>query len=228
MRLVLLSLLALLTISAAPSSAPAAPMGSPYLDGNPQETVAAAFSTPYGELLLKEFAVNLGDTADQGCLAANGLTKATLAAPARAILLRVGVQMYQRTAALVDPAFFKAKLDDLKGTGAHDELTRLADDPDVRAFNELARPRSLANAANVILENMDRYLVLRRITLKRPLSPLATGNQVLIDADPSDDIEDQLDDLVKDKDSPALNRYPRHHGCDRGSVQTEPRPEGGG
>jgi hypothetical protein len=207
MRLVFLSLLAAVAIAATSPSTFAAPLASPYLNPNPQETVEAAFSAPYGELLLKEFTSNLGDSADQGCLASKGLTKATLAAPARAILVRMGVQLYQKTTALMDPTVFKAKLDGLKGAGAHDELTRLLDDPDVRAFNELARPRSLANAANVILENMDRYLIVRRITLKRPLSPLATGNQALIDADPSDDIEDQLDDLVKDKDSPALNRY---------------------
>jgi hypothetical protein len=212
MRLILLSLVAVAIAVAPPQSALAGPQPKAvtslsYLDVDPDEAVNAAFSAPYGLLLVAEAATVLGDSADAACLTAKRIEKAA-AESARAILLRVGAQMVRKIAGAVDQAAFKAKFAARKGAKAEADLARLSSNPDVRAYLALARPAKLAAVANLVIENFERYALLQRIKLVRPIHPLAGGrNTALLEADPSEDPYDKVDAFVAKNKSAALKRY---------------------
>src|SRR5262245_44484002 len=124
MRLAAVSLLAALTMALPQVSLAQTPLPPHYFDKNPEETARAAFSAPYGALLVAEFGSILGDSADQACLAAKGLRKDVIAGRAHDILVHMAAQMSRTVAGVVNREVFKAKFDALQGVGASDELVR--------------------------------------------------------------------------------------------------------
>ena len=174
MRLLLLSLLVALIAVQAPRSASAQPQGTvplTYLEAEPEQLVEAAFSTPFGKLLIAEFAAAVADSADAACLKAKGLETSALEGRARVITIRHGVQLVGKYLSTVDRTAFTANLASRMGAGAEAELARLRDNPDVRAYLELAMPIRHAATALAVAETLGRNLLILKIKLSRRFDP---------------------------------------------------------
>jgi hypothetical protein len=87
------------------------------------------------------------------------------------------------------------------------ELERLRADPDVKKVIELGQPMAAAGVINQVTENIDRVALLAGIKFKRRLSPLSTGNQEFLNADPTEKSLDQVDKFMQARKSEALKRY---------------------
>jgi hypothetical protein len=208
MRPILLALLAALIAVQMPQSAPAqVTVSLSYIENDPAKLVEAAFSAPYGRLLIAEFAAVLTESADPACLKSRSLQASALAERARSIVLRQGAELVKKFASAVDRAALKTAFASRMGAGADAELAKLRNNPDVRAFLELAAPARDAATANAVVETLDRNMLVLKFKVSRRFDPMATGNQKLLGADPSDSIGDKLDALVKSGKSTALARF---------------------
>jgi hypothetical protein len=212
MRLFVLTVVAALTAAGALRSAAAEPHSKPslplyYLDIDAEGFAAAAFSEPYGRLLVAEFAAVLDESAALGCLKQKGVEKDQLAERARNILLQRGAGLLKKLAGTIDRAAFTAKLTESEGPDALAELSEIRDKPDVRTFDALSRPTFLAEAADLIVENVDRYALIRRIKLLSKVSPYGSGKQALLDADPTDKSVEALSEFMRTTRSAAIDRY---------------------
>jgi hypothetical protein len=208
MRFMLLSLMAALIAVQWPRPAPAQPtVPFIYLEGEPGELVEDAFSAPFGRLLIAEFAAAIADSADAACLKANGIETAALEERARTIVVRHGAQFIRGYLSAVDRAAFKASLTKRMGAGAEAELIKLRKDPDVRTYLELATPVRQGETALAVVETLGRNLLILKIKLSRRFDPIASGNQKLLDADPSNLMFDKLNALLASSKSAGLTRY---------------------
>lgn len=210
MRLFLLSLMTALIAVQSPRSALAQSqvvVPLTYLKIEPAQLVETAFSTPYGRLLIAEFATVLAESADAACLQNNGIEKSGLEGRARAITLRQGTQFLRKFQAMIDQAALKAAFAARMGAGAEAELANLRNNPDLGHFLDLTALAQEAGTANAVIEMLDRNILVLRIKIARSFHPMATGNKKLLDADPSDAINDKLDDLATGGKSAALARY---------------------
>jgi hypothetical protein len=210
MRLILLSLTAALIAVQAPRSAPAQPQVSVplvYLEIEPEQLAETAFSILYGRMIIAEFAAVVAESADAACLKTNGIEKSALEGRARAITIRHGAQQIRKYASAVDRAAFKSSLASSMGAGSEAELSKLRENNDVRAFMALAAPARDAAIVNTVTETLDRNILILKFKLSRRFNPLATGDIKLLNADPSDAIQDKLEALVAANKSAALTRY---------------------
>ena len=213
MRPFLLSLLVMLSVATVPRSAIAQsnPRGGPlplsFLDIVPAEFVATAFAQPYGRALVKEFAAILRDSANPKCLKTKGITKEQLSNQARAILLRRGTYLLKRLIGTIDRSAFKTYAPARIGRDGLAEIKRLQSNRNVRAYLGVEKPALLAYVASYIVENVDRYAIIWRINLVRGINPYSSGNQSLIDLDPTEKTEAKLKEMVANDKSGALERY---------------------
>jgi hypothetical protein len=210
MRFLLVSLMAALIAVQAPRSASAqAPMNAwGYLDADPDQLVTAAFSTPYGRLLIAEFAAVVAESADATCLKAKGIETSALADRVRAIVLRHGAQFVRNNASAIDRAAFKTNIASRMGAGAEAELAKLRNNnPEVRKLIEMHAPAREAAVVNGVIEAVERRIRVLNFKLRRSFNPLATGDMRLIDADPSDAVLGKLEAFLVDSKSAALTRY---------------------
>jgi hypothetical protein len=208
MRLVLLSLMAALIVADTARAAPADPqLPLVYLEAPPEQLVEAAFSAPFGKLLVAQLAIAIGADADAACLQAKGIDKAALGDRARAIMVRNGAQSLRKYLSTVDQSAFKARFAESMGPDAEAELTRLRSDKDVRAFLELGAPaRDAAIALNVV-ETFGRIVMLLKINLSRRFDPISSGDAALLGADPTESTSAKVEAFVQSSTSPALTRY---------------------
>jgi hypothetical protein len=210
MRLLVFSLLTALTTLTAPAVAePQAKVALPlyYLGINAEGFAEAVFAEPYGRRLVAEFAAVLGESGTAECLKSRGIEKDQLAERARAILLRQGAQLLGKFAATIDMTAFTEKLAASEGADAAAELTKLRENRDVHTFDEISRPALLAEAADIIVENLDRYALLLRIRLARPVSPFGSGDKALLDANPTEKSVEALGEFMTKTRSAAVDRY---------------------
>jgi hypothetical protein len=149
----------------------------------------------------------LRESADPQCLGEKGLKPAQLEARGRDLLVRCGALMLQLATGLVDGAKLEAEFDKRAGKSARGELVRLRADRDVKEYLKISEPAKLSRLANNIVEMVDRHVLLRRLGLKRRVSPLATGNVPLLRADPEDRSLDEADRFVKESKSANLRRF---------------------
>jgi hypothetical protein len=173
----------------------------------PIDLVREAFAAEYGSLLVAEFAKILRESADPACLAAKGIDPAQLGGRGKDILVRYGAQMIQVFLDATVIPRYEAGLAARAGPNAKAEIARLRNDPEVQKALNLDRPRHLAGVANRVADNFDRFALLNRIKLSRQLSPLATGDDRLLNADPSDASEEAVERFVAQSKSKQLAKY---------------------
>ncbi len=183
------------------------PLPLNYVDPAAGALAEAAFSQPYGRLLAAEFATVIGESADPQCRTTAAATKDQIAERARGILQRRGRQMFEKIGDIYDRTMLFAKLVADGVPNADDERRRLRNDPAVRRYVAMAQPMVLAGAAGLVVENVDRYALILRIKLARPIGPMASGDEKLLRADPSDEISEKLEAYITASTSPALQRY---------------------
>jgi hypothetical protein len=206
--ILLLLLVTALPVADTARSAPADPqLPMIYLEAPPEQLVEAAFSAPFGKLLVAQLAAAIGEGADAACLQAKGIDKALLDDRARAILVRNGAQSFQKYLSAVDRSAFKTRFAASTGPGAEAELARLRGDKDVRALLELSAPARNAAIAYNVVETLGRIVVLLKINISRRFDPISTGDATLLGADPTESTSAKVDAFVQASNSAALTRY---------------------
>jgi hypothetical protein len=184
------------------------PSGEPA-DKRVSDTIA----TPYFQALLQNFAESVRKSGDPACLQANALDDGALVARGQALFQRYGVQMTKLLDEGFDRAAYEAALRAAEGPGAVAEIERLKRDRDVAALIVLYRPAQLASAADRIMEQFDRYALIKRIKLY-PVAPIARGEikptdhpSAAMRANPTEAAETAIERFIDEHPSPRIVRY---------------------
>ena len=151
----------------------------------PETLSRDAVSTPYADALLKQFAANVRKDGVAACLQAKGLDDAALVARGRTLWQARGTQMLRAAEQAFDRDAYNAALSATAGRNARAEIERLRQDRDIKKFIEISRPMKLANALDSIVEQFDRYVLIRRIKLD-PVHPIARGETEIMKDNPSE------------------------------------------
>jgi hypothetical protein len=197
-------------LAAAPQSANAQGgrnFSSYFLDVVPAKFVAAAFEQPYGRAVAAQFSAALTDSADPACLKAKAITTTQIEERARSMLTQRGAYVLERAVAMTDRAKFKSYLKARLGKDGAAELERLRNDPDVKAYRAVDEPAELAFITAYIVENINRYAIINRIELAKPISPIASDIASIDEADPTGKIDEKLKEMVAGDKSGKLARY---------------------
>jgi len=210
MHRLVLSVLAILALAGAPQCQAQSHAGLTLLvlEITPAELVPAAFAERYGKLLAAEFAEAVRDSANADCLKTKGIERTALAERANRMLLRQARQMFEIIDREIDRAAFDARLRELAGPNVEAERARVRNDPDVQTFLDLWRRLRLAAAADLVIENIDRRALVLRIKLVRQINPMdGKGKEELYNANPTDELNAKLYELVSNSKSDALTRH---------------------
>ena len=168
--------------------------------------VRDAFDSPYGKALVAELGKSLRKDADPACLTAKGIAPDQLEQRGRDLIFKWGVRMREIYNSFVDREVYGEKFTASAGRGAAAELKRLRNDADVKRILELERPIRLASIADLIFEQFDRHLLVKRIKLMA-VSPLGTANEALLNMDPTEATEEKVEKFLAASKSPALRKY---------------------
>jgi len=76
----------------------------------------------------------------------------------------------------------------------------------VKRYLAIERPRRLAFLLDYVFEQFSRYVLINRIKFGQ-VSPLATGNETLLRANPTEKAEAELEQYLKTNTSPQVRRY---------------------
>ena len=172
----------------------------------PNEIVTAAFGTDYGRALVAELGEILADSADKSCLQSSKLGRADLARGAGEIYQRYGTQMLEILRSTLSVPAYEAALA-ARAPTLHADVARLRGDPDVQKLLALEQPTRFSGIADLAVENLSRYLMLRRIRLTKDVSGLARGDTGLTDRYVTDDAEEERYQFVANSKSPQLEQY---------------------
>lgn len=196
---------ALLVVVAVPRAQAQLPLASPY--DNPAALMRDALASPYGRVMTAEFNSVLRASADAACLQSKNLKPEQLDPLGEAFLAKWGASSLQTLASFIDIAIYETAFAKVAGLDAQAELDRLKSDPDVKRYLAIERPRRLAHVIDYVLEWFSRYVLISRIRMG-PVSPAATGNLALLNADPTDEVDAALEEFVDARASAQpLQRY---------------------
>jgi hypothetical protein len=173
----------------------------------PEQLAREAFASDYGRLIAAEFGKILRESADADCLQAKKLDDAQLDERGRALLVRQSARIFDTYWKLYDTKRFEVALATRGGVNAKAEIIRLRKDPEVKKLLDLYQPGKLATVVDSVAEIVDRYTLLRRIKLKRRISPLAPGNESLLRANPSEQGADAVERFLKQNKSAQVKRW---------------------
>jgi hypothetical protein len=171
----------------------------------PAEIARDAFATRYSGLLMDEFAKTVRESADMACLQPKGLDAAKLKQRGTDLFQRWGTRIMERIAGNIDLKRFDAGLTARAGANAKQDIAALRRLPEVQRFIALERPMRLAKVTDFVVEQFDRYVLITRIRLKS-FAPLATGNERLLRANPTEVSETAVERLAARK-SPQVERF---------------------
>ncbi len=166
----------------------------------PAPLVREAFASPYGRLLIAELGRALRADADPACLTSKGIAVDELSSRGEALLIKRGTQATETAMALVDIAAYE------KAFAANAELKSLSEQPLIKRYLDIERPIRLAKVLDFIFEQFDRYNTLRRIKIAS-VSPLATGKNELLSANPAEAAEDAADAFIAANKSAQIDRF---------------------
>jgi hypothetical protein len=172
----------------------------------PKDIIAAAFGTDYGRALVAELGDILVDSADTSCLQSRKLGRADIARSAGEIYQRYGTQMLEISRSALNVPAYEAALA-ARAPTLHADLARLRGDPDVQKLIALEEPTRFSGIADLVVENLDRYLLIRRIKLSKEVFGLARGNTSLSDRYVSEDDLEARYQFVANSQSPQLKQY---------------------
>jgi hypothetical protein len=173
----------------------------------PAELARLAFAADYGRLIAAEFGRILRESADADCLQSKRLDAAQLGQRGRELLVRYGTRIFDTYWKLYDTKRFEVALATRGGVNAKAEIIRLRKDPNVKKLLELYQPGKLATVVDSVAEIVDRYALLRRIKLNRRLSPLASGDEALLRANPAEKSADAVEHFLKQNRSAQVKRW---------------------
>jgi len=172
----------------------------------PKDVVAAAFTTDYGRALVAEFGDLLMDSTDKSCLASRKLGPADVARGAGEIYQRYGTQMIEVLRSTLNVPAYEAALA-ARAPTLHADVARLRGDPDVQKLLTLEQPTRFSNIADLVVENLSRYLMIQGIKLSKDVFGLARGDTSLTDRYVTEEADEERYQFVADSKSPQLERY---------------------
>ena len=178
----------------------ALPAARAQAPAEPATLVRGALASPYGQALIAEFGNHLRASTEQACLSSKAIAADQLQARGLELMTKWGTRMMETSVSLIDKKIFAEKFP----SGA--ELAKLQADSTVTRYLAIAQPIRQAKMLDSMFEQFDRYVLIKRIKLA-PVSPLASGNETLLRANPADAAEDKLDKFVATNKSAALKRY---------------------
>jgi hypothetical protein len=170
-----------------------------------EERVRATIETPYFQTLLRNFAESVRKDAEQACLQAKAFDDSALIARGQALFQRYGVQMTKLLDEGFDRAAYEAALSASAGPGALAAMERLKRNPDVITQIALDWPAQLARFADRLVEEFDRYVLIKRIKLY-PVGPIARGQPDLKE-NPTQAAEAAVDKFLDEHLTPQVERY---------------------
>lgn len=180
---------------------------------SPEETRAAlpaqireAFDSSYGKAHVAELGKSLRGNADASCLAAKGIAPDQLEQRGHELIVKWGLRMMETANSFIDPKVYHDKFTATAGPGAGDELARLRDDADVKRSMELEQPIQQAQVVDLFFDEFDRYVLFKQVRLTA-ISPLRTGNNNLLELNPTEAAERKLSLFATSNKSPVLKKY---------------------
>lgn len=173
---------------------------------NPGKLVREAFASPYGRVLAAEFNAVLRAGADAACLQSKNLSPEQLAQRGEALIVARSVKAIEAYASFINISIYDTKLAQSAGIGAAAEFARLEKNPDVKRYLAIERPRRQALLLDYLFEFLSRYVLIHRIKLGQ-VSPLATGNEALMRANPTERVEAEREQFLTTSKSAQLSRY---------------------
>lgn len=177
------------------------------VERSPLELATDAFEADYGRKLVDNFARILRQSAEPACVRERAIRNHRWEDEARAILVRRGSQMLHIASRLFNTQRFDVALQVHAGAGAKAEIVALLADPAVKELRALDQPARLALIADRIVETADRYALLNRFQLKDRVSPLASGDEALLRANPGEKANEAAEAYVRQSTSSALKRW---------------------
>ena len=193
----------LLALSIALAAAAPARAEGGFFAEPPEKLFAEALQAPYGQALAKRFDAAVRKAGDPACLQAKALDDAALAVRGQALWQRYGLQMTRLIEQSFNRAAYQRALAERAGPNALAEIERLERDRAVKTYKELNRPAQLARAADMLLEQFDRYVLIGRIKLD-PIGADAAGEPELLE-NPTEAAEAAVAKFQKQH--PRVNRY---------------------
>jgi len=173
---------------------------TPGLNEPPAAMVREAFASPYGRALIAELGKALRAGADPACLSSKRIAADQLEPRGEALLIKWGTRAAETTMSYLDAAAYE------KNFTAGTEMKALMERPQIKRYLEIERPKRLAKILDFIFEQFDRYNLITRIKLQS-ISPIATGNDELMNANPTEQVEDALDGFVAANKSAEIERF---------------------
>jgi hypothetical protein len=190
---------ALVLIFGSAATTASAQIPTPALNEPPAPMVREAFASPYGRALVAELGRALRADADPACLGSKGVAADQLEPRGEALMIKWGTQAIETAMSYVDFKTYE------KNFSANTELKSLWEQPQIKRYLEIERPLRLAKILDFVFEQFDRYALLKRIQIAS-VSPVATGKDDLLRANPTESVEDALDDFVAANKSAELER----------------------
>jgi hypothetical protein len=172
----------------------------------PAELTREAFASPYGRAMVAEFNTVLRASADPACLQSKKLKAGDLEKRGEALITKWSIHAMEVLASFINILIYETTLAKSAGVGADAELKRLQAHPDVKRYLTIERPRRLALVLDYVFEQFSRFVLIHRIKLGQ-VSPLATGNEILLRANPTEKVEAELEQFLKVNTSPQVRHY---------------------
>ena len=172
----------------------------------PAPLLREAFASAYGQAMADQLGQALHDAADPSCLTSKKMADAELRRRGLELMVKWGSRLLDQSASLINAKAYEDNLAAADGRNASAELARLKDDADVKRYREIERPIRLTAVLDSVFEQFDRYAMIARIKIA-PLSPVASGNDALLDRDPTEASERELKEFTAAHQSPALKRF---------------------
>ena len=175
-------------------------------DDNLAVLTREAFASPYGRAMVAEFNGVLKTSADAACLKSKSIKPEQLAQRGEAFIIKWGANAMTVLASYINLPIYETKFAQSAGVGAAREMKRLEANPDVKRYMAIERPRRLAYLLDYVFENYSRYVLINRIKMGQ-VSPLATGNEALLNKNPTEKVEADLEQFLKTNTSSEVTRY---------------------
>jgi hypothetical protein len=166
----------------------------------PEPFVREALASPYGRALIAELGRALRADADLACLNSKGIAADQLESRGEQLMIKWGTRTMETALSVID---FKAYE---KNFPAHTELKAMLKQPELKRYLQIERPLRLTKVLDFVFEQFDRYALIKRIKIAS-VSPISTGNDQLLRANPAEAGEEALEKFTETDKSAKVKRF---------------------
>jgi hypothetical protein len=174
------------------------PMPGP--NEQPEPFVREALASPYGRALIAELGRALRADADPACLNSKGIAADQLESRGEQLMTKWGTRTMETALSVID---FKAYE---KNFPAHAELSAMWKQPELKRYLQIERPLRLTKVLDFVFEQFDRYALIKRIMIAS-VSPISSGNEQLLRANPAEAGEEALEKFTATNKSARMKRF---------------------